>query len=184
VASTIALDLNSVQTWVALATAIVALAAAFAKGLSAWRARRLERKRRKGDLSAVAIEHKGWALGGPPDAMYDEARGSLEGAQFPMAVTNGSGDKVTNVRFGIRWREGGEATAGHVPVLLPGESLEGTAWEAIGDPEAFDPPDFDGVWLNRLVFFVRFTDQQGVRWENVLQDGKECTWTTREIRRS
>jgi hypothetical protein len=81
-----------------------------------------------------------------------------DGVGFPITIANGSGEKITNVEFGIRWRsEARDVAAGFVGVLLPGEQEEGTAWEEVDD-DTFEPHNFHDEWLGSLDFFVRFTD--------------------------
>lgn len=104
-----------------------------------------------------------------------------EAVLFPMTVTNGSEDKISNVEFGIRWHQAGERQAAYVPALNPGESHAASAADLIDDPAAFEPHDLDEIWLARLAFFVRFTDQRGARWENVLDHSTDPRWQSRRL---
>lgn len=177
--------LVDVSGWVALVSALATLIlgtilGALANFADRWHGRRA----RRGDLAAVGIRHGQWFLGQMPIPLTQVGPGTYvdtqDGAGFPMTITNGSGEKITNIEFGIRWRAGGEVAAGFAGVLLPGEQEEGTAWEGVD--HTFEPHEFHDEWLGRLDFFVRFTDQRGEPHENVLRHRPEPAWTSTRVR--
>lgn len=180
-------ELADVSGWVTLVSAIAALIlgtilGALANIVDRWQGRRA----RRGDLAAVGIRHGQWFRGQMPIPLTQVGSGAFvdtqDGVGFPMKLTNGSGEKITSVEFGIRWRsEQREVAAGFVGVLLPGEQEEGTAWEGV-DEDTFEPHNFHDEWLGLLDFFVRFTDQRGERRENVLRHRPEPSWTSSRIR--
>jgi hypothetical protein len=179
-------SLSTVNAWVGVIAAVAGLLLGTVLGAVANIADRLQARRsRRGDLAAVGIRHRNWHIGEMQIPMKQVGTGSFvstqEAAGFPMVVTNGSGEKITNVEYGIRWREGAERMAGFAAVLLPGEKEEGTAWEAIDAPDDFDPHDFDESWLERLDFFVRFADQHARRHENILRHRPNPEWTSEEL---
>lgn len=146
-----------------------------------WQARRA----RRGDLAAVGIRHEHFRAGKMDVPAYQVGRGEWittePSIDFPMTVTNGSGEKITNVEYGIRCRDDGrEVIGGFVAVLLPDEQLDGAAQEGY-DEATFEPMDFEDVWLGRLAFFVRFNDQRGQRHENVLSHRPTSSWTSKPI---
>jgi hypothetical protein len=178
--------LADVSGWVTVVAAFATLIlgtflGAFANVADRWHGRRA----RRGDLAAVGIRHGQWFRGQMPIPLTQVGPGtfvdSTDGVGFPMTVVNGSGEKITNVEFGIRWRTGGELAAGFAGVLLLDEKEEGTAWGEVDD-DTFEPHDFHDAWLDRLDFFVRFTDQRGDRHENVLRHRPEPSWTSSRVR--
>lgn len=137
------------------------------------------RRMREGDLAAVSISYQHWYKGAMPVPIEQRQDGSwvdaVDGIAFPIEVTNGSSEKITNVRSGLRWRTGGEVIAEQTPVLLPGEKRTALAWERQDDPE-WDWMDFEQDWLSRLAYFVQFDDQRRGRWENTLDPTSDRPW--------
>jgi hypothetical protein len=180
---------SQVSTWVAIVAAAGGLLFGTILGAIANFADRLTARRtRLGDLASVAILHEPWSLGKvqipPTQVGPGEFVAEQDAARFPMSVVNGSGEKITNVDFGIRWvrgENGAERLAGFAAVLRPEETGAGTAWEVINDYESFEPWDFDAHWLEYIEFFVRFTDQRGVRWKNTLRHKPRPEWTSTRL---
>ncbi len=181
------LTLSDVGNWLAVITAGVGLVVGTVLGAIANFADRwYGRKQRSGDLAAVGIRHGNWSLGSMVIPMTQVGAGewttSQDAKEFPIAVTNGSGEKITSVEFGLRWlwADGPERLAGFVGVLLPGEKEEGVAYEPV-DVETIEPQDFDDDWLERVEFFIRFTDQRGGRHENRLRSRPTPSWESHSI---
>ena len=178
-------SLSSADAWVAVVAAVAGLVlGTILSALYDLTDRIQLRQVRRGDLAAVGLRHDHWYLGQKSISLTDVGDGrfidSVEAACFPVSVTNGSGEKITNVEFGVRWREeGGEIPAGFAGVLLPDEVERAEAAEAI--PPDWEAHEFDQDWLDRLDYFVRFTDQRGKRHENMLRHRPTPQWTSREI---
>jgi hypothetical protein len=165
----------------ALTLAVGALLGAVLNLADRWQGRRI----RRGDLAAVGVRHEHFRSGSMPVPAFQVGRGewitSQPSIDFPMTVTNGSGEKITSVEFGIRWGDdGSETIAGFASVLLPDEREQSVAQEGY-DEAAFEELDFEDVWLGRIQFFVRFSDQRGKRHENVLKHRPISSWTSTPI---
>ncbi len=95
----------------------------------------------------------------------------------PVHIRNSSDDKIKTVAYGAwrRERKDDPAEAERRPVLMPGESADGTAWLSIPDAA------LTAGYRDNLISFVRFDDANGIRWEIVHDTKAKRPWKKQRI---
>jgi len=167
--------LTSLHTWLPVVAYVLGLATTYVfkpigHVLRWWRARR----RHSSQMGRVVPRPRDF---GTWSRKPEPTRPGHEWVTAAIAVENGGDETVSALRYGF-WRRPHSrhpVLCASEPSLAPGSRVEGTA------ADLFASSDITSTLVAKLVFFVRFDDDDRRRWETQL-DGSTSHWSTKRIR--